>query len=296
MTHKKSRPSLSNSTSLQRTLEIQASSLPPLKGEGCGNTFLIFDCLEATFFTLEDVIREAHPILLKENRDDALILRKEYEDAKKLVLTMTVLEPDGSIAEFCGNGARVVSCYLQHKFDGHERSFYLKTSRGMRRIWAYNDLYHVEMGKTFLRSGHNRFFNPHLETFQLGLGMRQFTFFWTETLEPHLVTFDAIEEHEMRDLGLYLNHHQRSFFPQGININSAQIISGTCLSVITFERGVNRITAACGTGATSCVMLAKAIGHIDKKEKIKVLLKGGTIMVDPRNGNAVMSGPASIER
>ena len=288
-TFKKSRPSRFNS--------VNRTSLPsPVKGEGCGNTFLIFDCLEATDFALEDVVREAHACLIDEGRDDALILRNEYEDAQKLVLTMIVLEPDGSIAEFCGNGARVVSCYLQQKFEGQERIFHLKTSRGMRRVWGDNGIYHVEMGKTLLRSSNNKFFNPNLETFHLGLGMRQFTFFWTETLEPHLVTFDAIEENELRDLGLYLNHHQRNFFPQGINLNRVQINSGKSLSVITFERGVNRITEACGTGATSCAMLAKAMGYIDKSEKIEVSLKGGAITIYPRNGNAVMSGSASIEK
>lgn len=287
-TLKKSRPSQSNR-------EDHVSLPSPVKGEGCGNTFLIYDCLEATHLALDVVIREAHLCLIQEERDDALILRKEYEDSQKLVLTMIVLEPDGSIAEFCGNGARVISCYLQQKFCGKDPFIHLKTSRGLRRIWGSNGTYHVEMGKTHLRSSRNKFFNPNLETFHLGLGMRQFTFFWTETLEPHLVTFDAIEENELRDLGLYLNHQQRNFFPQGINLNRARINSEESLSVITFERGVNRITEACGTGATSCVMLAKALSYLGKVDNIKVLLKGGTIAISVRNGKVVMSGPASIE-
>jgi len=272
---------------------LQAPSLSPLRGEGCGNTFLIFDYLEDDLFDIENVTRKTHQILVKEDRDDALILKKEYEDDQKLVLTMIVLEPDGSIAEFCGNGARVVSCYLHRKLG--QKCFYLKTSRGMRRIWGQNGMYHVEMGKTQLRSSRSKFLNPNLETFHLGLGMRQFTFYWTETLEPHLVTFDNIEEKELRDLGLYLNHQQRNFFPQGINLNRVEIMSDNCLSVMTFERGVNRITAACGTGATSCVMLAQAMGRIEKNDKIKVLLKGGTILIHSKNGRTVMSGPASVE-
>lgn len=63
---------------------------------------------------------------------------------------------------------------------------------------------------------------------------------------------------------------------------------------MTFERGVNRITKACGTGATSCAMLAQAMGHIDAKQNIKVLLKGGAIEISQRHGNTLMSGPATL--
>ena len=285
---------LSRNCYLPKVLASQAPLPLPIKGEGCGNTFLIFDCLDLPPQHIKAKIKEAYPILIKENRDDALILVKEFMDDKKLILKMIVLEPDGSIAEFCGNGARVVCCYLHKKFDSQKIDFYLKTSLGKRQIWAHNGLYHVEMGKTLLRSHKNKFFNPILETFQLGLGMKQFKFYWTETLEPHLVTFDMIEEDELRDLGLYLNHYQRSFFPRGINLNRAEVLSETSLSVITFERGVNRITEACGTGATSCAMLAKALGSICRINEIEVWLKGGKIMIYPKGGNAIMAGPAEI--
>lgn len=284
----------SNNKFLTKTLECQASSSVPIKGEGCGNTFLIFDCLDESPERVKEIIKEAHPILLRENRDDALILSKESADVGNLILKMTVLEPDGSIAEFCGNGARVVSCYLQKKFVNQKMDFYLKTSRGKRKIWVQDDMYHVEMGRTRFGSNTNKFLNPNLEIFRLGLGMKQFTFYWTETLEPHLVTFDEIGDNELNDLGLYLNLHQRNFFPQGINLNRAEIISKGSLLVTTFERGVNRITAACGTGATSCAMLAKALGRIENAKAIEVVVKGGVIMIYHHRGCAVMAGPAKI--
>jgi diaminopimelate epimerase len=271
------------------------SPFPYIRGEGCGNTFLIFDCLDASSVVVDDIIKWAHESLIKEKRDDALILKTEYQDSEKLVLTMIVLEPDQSIAEFCGNGARVISCFLQHKFGNKKMRYYLKTSRGTRKIWWEDDIFFVDMGKTNFYLNTNKFLNPKFETFNLGLGMRQFTFFWTETLEPHLVTFETIEEDELHDLGLYLNHHQRHYFPLGINLNKAEITSEGNMTVTTFERGVNRITAACGTGATSCVMLAKALGYLESNADVVISLKGGQIMVHTRQGKAIMSGPAKIE-
>lgn len=272
----------------------ESDALPYILGEGCGNTFLIFDCLDLPHVAIQSIMQKAHAALLKEARDDALILRQEYLDEDKLVLTMIVLEPDQSIAEFCGNGARVVGRYLKHKFGDRKRDYYLQTSRGMRRLWWKGDVFHVDMGVTKLHSTKGKFFHLQDDTFRLGLGMRQFHFFWTETLEPHLITFDDISEKELCDLGLYLNQHQRNFFPFGVNLNKAEVLSSDMLRVTTFERGVNRITAACGTGATSCVMLAKSKGRVGQNCNIQVLLKGGVIIIHPRKRGAIMSGPAYI--
>lgn len=272
------------------------SPLSYIKGEGCGNTFIIFDYLDSTSRLNASAIKKAHTLLIKEKRDDALILKKESQNDEKLVLTMTVLEPDQSIAEFCGNGARVVCCYLQHKFGDKKLNYYLKTSQGMRKIWWENDLYFVEMGKTRMLFQQSKFINSKFMTFDLGIGIRRFTFYWTETLEPHLVTFDQIHENELLELGLYLNHHQRHYFPLGVNINRAEIVSQDSLRVTTFERGVNRITAACGTGATSCAMLAKALGFIKKSPCIHVFLKNGKICIYPNRNASVMSGPANIDK
>ncbi|MFI5344233.1 MAG: diaminopimelate epimerase [Chlamydiales bacterium] len=277
----------------EQTLDSQVLALPYVKGEGCGNTFLIFDWLDSSSEVGPEVIQAVHSLLIKENRDDALILKKEYQTDHQFVLTMIVLEPDQSIAEFCGNGARVVSRYLQHKMGDQKLEYYLKTSQGMRKIWWENTVFFVDMGVTKLHFRKSKFFRS--TTFTLGLGVRQFTFFWTETLEPHLVTFDEIHENELMDLGLYLNHHQRQFFPFGINLNKAELLSERGLRVTTFERGVNRITAACGTGATSCAMLARAQGRLQGNGPIQVFLKAGTIMIHPKKRSSVMSGPANIE-
>lgn len=287
--------SQSRESSIHDRSKTSASPFPYIRGEGCGNTFLIFDCLETSHEAFEDIIKGAHESLLKEQRDDALILKTEQRDSHRLILTMIVLEPDQSIAEFCGNGARVVCRFLQHKFGDKKMEYYLKTSRGMRKVWWEGDTFFVDMGKTHLYLNSNKFLAPKLETFTLGLGIRKFTFFWTETMEPHLVTFEAIDEDDLQDLGLYLNHHQRAFFPFGINLNKAEITSKSTLTVTTFERGVNRITEACGTGATSCAMLAKALGHLENNGSITIALKGGEIKIHPKRAGAIMSGPANIE-
>lgn len=268
-----------------------SASFQSIKGEGCSNTFLVYDCLDHESY--DHVLQEAHASLLKSKRDDALILIKVRESRDELVMKMLVLEPDGSLAEFCGNGARVIARYLKHRFGDNKRNYFLKTSKRMCRLWWEEDNYFVDMGKTSIKGFKSHFLNVHLEGLKLGLGLKFYQFFLTETMEPHLVTFDSISEKELHDLGEYVNGSQRDFFPLGINLNQA-VVSGNGLQVITYERGVNRITAACGTGATSSAWLARATRRING-DSIIVEMKGGSVKILIVKGRSILTGPAHIE-
>lgn len=264
-------------------------SLRSIEGEGCGNTFLIYDCLDIADF--KAIMPGAQAALLESKRDDALILVKVKENDSEFVLRMIVLEPDGSLAEFCGNGARVVASYLKHRLGNSTKNYFLKTSTGHRRLWWEDDNYFVDMGKTTIRGLKSLFVNA-LEPLKLGLGLKSYPFYLTETMEPHLVTFEAISEKDLHDLGEYVNKSQRDYFPLGININQASII-GEGLKVITYERGVNKITAACGTGATSSAWLAHTTGRL-KTNFIKVEMKGGNVDLYLLKDKTIMSGPAHV--
>ncbi|WP_417228338.1 diaminopimelate epimerase [Amphritea sp.] len=50
-------------------------------------------------------------------------------------------------------------------------------------------------------------------------------------------------------IGQYLNHHYQAQFPAGINVNLARRQSDGVIENRCFERGINRETLACGTGA-----------------------------------------------
>ena len=82
------------------------------RGEGCANTFIVFDLIESPELFTEHFIQKALQALLDEGCDDALILLPTQEPA---TFIMKVLEPDGSFAQFCGNGSRVVAAYLSKR-------------------------------------------------------------------------------------------------------------------------------------------------------------------------------------
>ncbi len=87
-------------------------SLPFWRGEGCLNTFIIFDLTAVPDIYNEQFLAQAHAQLIKEQVDDALILLPTYDPT---MFVMKILEPDGSRASFCGNGARVIAAYLEKK-------------------------------------------------------------------------------------------------------------------------------------------------------------------------------------
>lgn len=81
----------------------------------------------------------------------------------------------------------------------------------------------------------------------------------SQTAEPHLITLDdiSLEEHVL--FGKLLNNEEKfkKEFPIGINVNRVLLLKdkGNSIFLSTFERGIERITKACGTGSVSAVAL-----------------------------------------
>lgn len=71
----------------------------------------------------------------------------------------------------------------------------------------------------------------------------------------------------VRRIGVFLNEHLRSYFPAGINVNFARVIGERQLvEYRCFERGINRETLACGTGAVATTAVAKHLGYLHEQQ------------------------------
>lgn len=68
----------------------------------------------------------------------------------------------------------------------------------------------------------------------------------------------------LRQVGIFLNKQRLDLFPNGINVNFARIIQTdkTVLEYRTFERGINKETMSCGTGAVAVAYIAKQLNLI----------------------------------
>jgi diaminopimelate epimerase len=66
-------------------------------------------------------------------------------------------------------------------------------------------------------------------------------------------------------IGTFINARMSHIFPWGININFVRIIQNgsQVIEYRTFERGINRETYACGTGAVAAAYTVRQLGLID---------------------------------
>ncbi|MBO7519927.1 MAG: diaminopimelate epimerase, partial [Clostridia bacterium] len=108
---------------------------------------------------------------------------------------------------------------------------------------------------------------------------------------PHAVVFvDDIEKAAVSSLGLKFQSHKS--FPDGVNVEFAQIISENRIRMRVFERG-SGITMACGTGACAAVAAAVKKGFAGKNTPVTVMLDGGNLEITVSKDNYItMTGPA----
>jgi diaminopimelate epimerase len=118
------------------------------------------------------------------------------------------------------------------------------------------------------------------------------------TGEPHLVifpdecmpaelagtmfaSFEANQREKRRNfgnwlvshIGAYINKHYRDRFPFGINVNFARVLSApeNIIQYRCYERGINRETLACGTGAIAVSHIATILRLITGHDKITII-------------------------
>ena len=213
-------------------------------------------------------------------------------------VTMTLVQPDGSIAEMCGNGARCVAAWAADRADATE--FDIKTPAGTRRAVVEGGTVAVEMGEPRLGpeavplAGEAPLVNAKLPELD-GTPAADVAVTAVNTGVPHAVVF--VEDVAAVDIDAVAPpiRHAESF-PEGANVTFASR-DGAGFSQRTFERGVEGETQACGTGAVAVAAAAKRLGRLPEEmtseEWIRVSPPGGDLAVTvSEEGPARLRGPA----
>ena len=276
-------------------------------GEGCKNAFVLFDLLQSPELLQYEFLESAHRILLCEERDDALILLPHASAQQHLKVKMLILEPDQSLAAFCGNGARVVAAYLQKFYSERHQNFSIVAHDGEHELLSLeNGDFGVGMPAPKLLPSSSVFVSEQAQnsfkktpeglwSLSLDFQGREHVLFFVESGEPHLVMCGSMNSAELHNFGAYLNSELWKLFPLGINVNQVCILEGSTISAMTYERGVNRITPACGTGAVSCATVCRILRK-PTAQIITVQMPGGRLLVeyDERSKRSILQGPATL--
>lgn len=119
--------------------------------------------------------------------------------------------------------------------------------------------------------------------------------YFLDTGSPHFVSFiENMDSISIKDAGKRIADENR-FAPRRTNVNFVETINDKVI-IHTFERGVEKETLACGTGAIATAIALNFSG-IAKSENIDINAKGGVLNVtfkikDNRYTDIVLSGPA----
>ena len=238
------------------------------KMHGAGNDFVIINKLE------ESVDADRIPELAQK-----LCQRRTGVGADGLMLVdkainggdfrLLFYNSDGSMGEMCGNGARCIARYgYEHGLSGKTQR--IETTAGLVTGERISEtMYRVRLNDPSvidLHRGAEGYECAYIELGNPGI--------------PHAVVlmqdWDAMPESELRELGRKLRLSPA--FPKGANVSFVRISGESSVKAITYERGVEDFTLACGTGSGSIAAAMTIIGKVSGDE-IKVSMPGGDLFV-----------------
>lgn len=186
---------------------------------------------------------------------------------------MRFYNSDGSLGEMCGNGARCIARY------GHDNGLAgdiqrIETTAGIvigQRIEA--DLYCVRLNE------------PSVTETEIGIPWdgQILSVSYLELGDPgiphavlELEEWDVLTEAELRSLGAYIRSY--AAFPKGANVTFRKRLGQNHIKAVTYERGVEDFTLACGTGAGATAAAMRLRGELGN-ETLRLDFPGGELQV-----------------
>jgi diaminopimelate epimerase len=198
---------------------------------------------------------------------------------------------DGSSAEMCGNAARCAHSFIKSNFPGAMDSISLQTLSGKIYSKFKEGFFHVQMTPPKSKTDINldaKFFDSGLD-FETFKDIADPQALFVDTGVPHLVITISNWEKAMRQLPMWLFLRKHPYFAKGTNVTLTQKQKDGTIKAVTFERGVDGFTQACGTGATAAAI------YIYQKEKTKLVsisMPGGNLKIDLTNESPILIGQA----
>jgi diaminopimelate epimerase len=191
---------------------------------------------------------------------------------------MHVFESDGSESIMCGNGARAVGCLLDRL--GLERRILLADGTVLEVELTADGLYSVRMGQVLSRGDYFAAQAAGTPRFRL----------YTVCGEPHAVAL--VPEVDKAPLAAW-----GALTTPRANCTIVGRTGYDQVSARTFERGVNRETNSCGTGAVAAAQcyLDSTTTAAGFEKVVQVRMKGGLLRIRATAGfGSFLEGPAEV--
>jgi len=262
-----------------------------VKAHGTGNDFVVVEDLTDRYRLTPEFVRAVCDRHFGIGGDGLI----RIAPGRQAPFFMDYRNADGSYAEMCGNGVRVVGKYLADR--GHvSGSFDLETGAGVKHL----ELHAADDGsvdRVTVDMGVPSFDRADLPMDGSGEALKEPLEADGETVvatclsmgNPHTVVFvDDVDAAPVTTLGPLLEAHPA--FPNKTNVEFVQVLDQRAVRQRTWERGVGE-TLACGTGACAVAVASQLRGFTG--QEVAVELRGGRLSLAWSPGGTVrMTGPA----
>jgi len=200
----------------------------------------------------------------------------EVEGLSGASAAIKIWNPDGSVAEFSGNGSRIAAAWL-----GARAGTSQVTIGVAGRVYpaAIRDDGTVAMGVGEVEVG---------ETETIELGGERIELTAVSVGNPHAVVRLAAGREELLRLGPQIEQHER--FPERTNVQFVDVLGPNELTVLVWERGAGE-TSASGSSAVAAAAAAVANGWCESP--VTVRMPGGELRVElDDEARITLVGPA----
>jgi diaminopimelate epimerase len=259
-----------------------------VKMHGLGNDFVVVDARAAPL-----AMGEARARAIADRRtgvgcDQVLVVEAPRDAAADAY--MVVRNADGGEAAACGNGARCVAAMIMEQNDTTESV--IETAAGLLDASRTDDgLISVDMGRAGL-DWRDIPLAQAADTLHLGIAEGGLADPVAVSMgNPHAVFFvDDAEAVPLAALGPVIERHP--LFPEGANVEAAQVLADDAIRMRVWERGAG-ITPACGSGACATLVAAARRGLTGRVAD--VVVDGGRLRIEwLADDHVLMTGPVAV--
>jgi diaminopimelate epimerase len=302
------------------------------KYHGTGNDFVVVDAgediLDRRAFATGLCDRESglsHPDSPRTGADGVLFLDLHADDTPPRV-EMTLIQPDGSTAAMCGNGARCAADWAAGRAENRAAQRAENRAAGRAENRAAQRAENRAAGRTASETGETveevvvdtpaglrradvgeeitvemgaPAFDPEAVPVEsdeplIEAEVEGLTVTAVNTGVPHAVA--VVEDVASVDLAAVAPPVRHAdVFPEGANVTLASRRADGGFDQRTYERGVEGETDACGTGAVAIAAVARRLGLVDSGEEVAAHPPGGRLVVSVTDDGSTLRGPVSRE-
>ena len=262
------------------------------KMHGAGNDFIIINNIDGAI--PESVLPELAAGLCAQHvsvgADGMMVVAAPRQGGD---FRMIFYNSDGSLGEMCGNGARCIARYgYENGLSGETQR--IETTAGLvtgQRVTKR--LYKVRLNDPSVIDLHR----------SVSVGGTAYNCAYIELGDPgipHAIVlmpdWDERDHDMLRALGRALRFAGE--FPRGANVSFVKVVDVGHVKAITYERGVEDFTLACGTGCGSSVAALTLSGQVSGRD-VTLQSPGGVLNVTlTQDGGTVrdiyLTGPTNI--